>query len=147
MGLTIWCNAKFNESAERLLADGTKGHRLIYAADRDASVLATGKEDPALATALVERAAGDPGLEAAGLMTHFATADEEGDTFMDEQLARFTAWAAQLYPPDHQAVGTWGMTETGPMAASSRFDDPIDVRAAAHGRPVTRNAGRSTCGS
>ena len=51
MGLTIWCNAKFNESAERLLADGTKGHRLVYAADRDASVLATGKEDPALATA------------------------------------------------------------------------------------------------
>ena len=51
MGLTIWCNAKFNESAERLLADGTKGHRLIYAADRDASVLAMGKEDPALASA------------------------------------------------------------------------------------------------
>ncbi len=51
MGLTIWCNAKFNETAEWLLADGTKGHRLIYAADRDASVLAMGKEDPALASA------------------------------------------------------------------------------------------------
>ena len=47
-----------------------------------------------------------------------------------------TAWAAHLYPPDHQAVGTWGMTETGPMATSSRFDDPLPVRAGAHGRPM-----------
>ena len=47
-----------------------------------------------------------------------------------------TKWAAKLFPPDHQAVGTWGMTETGPMAASSRFDDPLVVRAGSHGRPM-----------
>ena len=47
-----------------------------------------------------------------------------------------TPWAAHLYPPDHQAVGTWGMTETGPMAVASRYDDPIEVRAACHGRPM-----------
>lgn len=47
-----------------------------------------------------------------------------------------TAWAARLYPPDHQAVGTWGMTETGPMAAASRYDDPLPVRAGAHGRAM-----------
>ena len=47
-----------------------------------------------------------------------------------------TNWAARIYPPDHQAVGTWGMTETGPMAASSRFDDPLPIRAGAHGRPM-----------
>jgi fatty-acyl-CoA synthase len=47
-----------------------------------------------------------------------------------------TQWAARLYPPDHQAVGTWGMTETGPMAASSRWDDPLPVRAGAHGRAM-----------
>ena len=29
-------------------------------------------------------------------MTHFATADERGDTFMDEQLARFRDWAEPL---------------------------------------------------
>jgi phosphoglycerate dehydrogenase-like enzyme len=51
MSLTIWCNAKFDNAAEKLLAEGTKGHRLVYAADRAASVLATGREDPALATA------------------------------------------------------------------------------------------------
>jgi fatty-acyl-CoA synthase len=48
-----------------------------------------------------------------------------------------TQWAARLYTRDHQAVGTWGMTETGPMAASSRYDDPLPVRAGAHGRPMT----------
>jgi fatty-acyl-CoA synthase len=47
-----------------------------------------------------------------------------------------TGWAAQLLQPDHQAVGTWGMTETGPMAASSRWDDPLPVRAGSHGRPM-----------
>ena len=47
-----------------------------------------------------------------------------------------TGWASRLYLPDHQAVGTWGMTETGPMAAASRYDDPLSVRAGAHGRPM-----------
>jgi alanine racemase len=37
-----------------------------------------------------------PHLELAGAMTHFATADEPGDDFMPEQLARFAAWAAPL---------------------------------------------------
>ncbi|HEX2086613.1 MAG TPA: alanine racemase [Solirubrobacteraceae bacterium] len=31
-----------------------------------------------------------------GLMTHFATADERGDAFLDEQLDRFSAWAQPL---------------------------------------------------
>lgn len=47
-----------------------------------------------------------------------------------------TAWAERLYPPDHEAVGTWGMTETGPMATASRHDDPPAVRAGSHGRPA-----------
>ncbi len=47
-----------------------------------------------------------------------------------------TKWAARLYAPGHQAVGTWGMTETGPMAASSDHDDPPTVRAGAHGRSM-----------
>jgi fatty-acyl-CoA synthase len=47
-----------------------------------------------------------------------------------------TSWAARLFQPDHQAVGTWGMTESGPMAASSRWDDPLPVRAGSNGRPM-----------
>jgi len=45
-------------------------------------------------------------------------------------------WAARIFHPGHQAVGTWGMTETGPMAASSRYDDPLALRSGAHGRPM-----------
>jgi phosphoglycerate dehydrogenase-like enzyme len=47
MPLTIWCNAQFNENTERLLLEGTRAHRLIRA-EGDASVLASGGEDPAL---------------------------------------------------------------------------------------------------
>ncbi len=47
-----------------------------------------------------------------------------------------TKWAAALFPPDHSAVSTWGMTETGPMASSSRFDDPLALRQGTHGRAM-----------
>jgi len=47
-----------------------------------------------------------------------------------------TKWAAALFQPDHQAVGTWGMSETGPMASCARWDDPPADRAGAHGRPM-----------
>jgi alanine racemase len=36
------------------------------------------------------------GCAVAGLMTHFATADEPGDDFFGEQLGRFRAWAEPL---------------------------------------------------
>jgi alanine racemase len=51
-----------------------------------------GTRDPEQATRVLE-AAGD---RLAGAMTHFATADDRGDGFFDEQLARFTAWVAPL---------------------------------------------------
>lgn len=47
-----------------------------------------------------------------------------------------TKWAAALFPTDHQAVGSWGMTETGPMAVCGRFDDPLPDRQHTHGRPM-----------
>lgn len=47
-----------------------------------------------------------------------------------------TKWATKLFPSDHSAVGTWGMTETGPMAASTSHDDPLPVRTGTHGRPM-----------
>jgi alanine racemase len=55
-----------------------------------------GTRDPAEATRVAERVAAAPGLRLAGLLTHFATADERGDAFFGEQLARFTAWARPL---------------------------------------------------
>jgi alanine racemase len=59
-----------------------------------------GTRDPDLATRIAEGA----GARLAGLMTHFATADEPGDTFMDEQLGRFRAWVEPLRERFPQAV-------------------------------------------
>jgi len=47
-----------------------------------------GTRDPDEATAVLERLD-----EPAGLMTHFATADDRDDPFLAEQLERFLAWA------------------------------------------------------
>ncbi len=45
-------------------------------------------------------------------------------------------WAAQIFADDHQAVAAWGMTESGPLTTCSSWDEPADVRAGSHGRPV-----------
>lgn len=55
-----------------------------------------GTADPAEALALARACADDPMLELAGIWTHFATADEPGSDFFDEQLRRFTAVAAAV---------------------------------------------------
>ncbi|MEX2044500.1 MAG: D-2-hydroxyacid dehydrogenase [Opitutus sp.] len=51
MNLTIWCNAKFSESDERLLRDGTRGHTLVFSGNTSADVLNAGSIDPLLADA------------------------------------------------------------------------------------------------
>ncbi len=58
-----------------------------------------GTRDPDEASRVVE-AAGD---RLAGLMTHFATADEADDAFLREQLAAFRAWAPEGGAPRHAA--------------------------------------------
>jgi alanine racemase len=55
-----------------------------------------GTRDPDEATRVATAAADADGVELAGAMTHFATADERGDDFFGEQLARFEAWVAPL---------------------------------------------------
>src|SRR4051795_12855723 len=55
-----------------------------------------GTRDPAEATRVAERVAAAPGLRLAGLLTHFATADDRGDRFFEQQLERFAAWAPPL---------------------------------------------------
>jgi len=47
-----------------------------------------------------------------------------------------TKWAGGLFQPDHQAVGSWGMSETGPMASCARWDDALADRVGAHGRAM-----------
>ena len=55
-----------------------------------------GARDPQRASRVVAAAAGAPGVELAGIMTHFATADEREDAFFGEQLERFATWAAAV---------------------------------------------------
>ena len=55
-----------------------------------------GTRHPEEADAVAEAVAAAEHLELVGAWTHFATADERGDAFMGEQLARFRAWAEPL---------------------------------------------------
>jgi alanine racemase len=55
-----------------------------------------GIRDPQRATELVAHAVAAPNVELAGIMTHFATADEPEDTFFGAQLERFSDWAQEI---------------------------------------------------
>ncbi len=55
-----------------------------------------GTKDPAEARALIEQADSTAGVEVAGLMTHFATADEPGDPHFPAQLEAFRAFVGDL---------------------------------------------------
>ncbi len=55
-----------------------------------------GARDPSQAMAIVDEAAADERIELAGVMTHFATADERGDDFFGVQLARFEEFVAAV---------------------------------------------------
>ena len=45
-------------------------------------------------------------------------------------------WAAALYPPEHQATSSYGMTETPPLCCAWPWDAPQALRVASHGPPV-----------
>ena len=55
-----------------------------------------GERDPDAVLELCDAVAADGRLELAGLWTHFATADEDDDSFMQEQLARFRSLAERV---------------------------------------------------
>jgi alanine racemase len=81
-----------------------------------------GTRDPAQATRVAELATGTDGVELAGLMTHFATADEPGDTFFGEQLARFRAWAEPLRAAHPGAVAHAANSAATLRDGASHFD-------------------------
>jgi D-serine deaminase-like pyridoxal phosphate-dependent protein len=61
-----------------------------------------GTGDPDEARAVAKAVAGDESLVLAGVMTHFATADERGDEHFPAQLERFSEFAAELRERDEQ---------------------------------------------
>ena len=62
-----------------------------------------GTKDATAALALADRIGREPTLELAGLMTHFATADERGDDYFPAQLEAFRAFV-QAVRERHPAV-------------------------------------------
>src|ERR687893_319328 len=73
-----------------LVMGALSAHELDLALAARADVVAW---DEALVAAA---AAATGGVDLAGAMTHFATADERGDAYFGEQLERFRAWAPAL---------------------------------------------------
>jgi alanine racemase len=82
------------ERAQALAADTGRSVRVHVKLDTGLGRLGTRSEEEA--TAVAEAVAAAEHLQLVGAWTHFATADERGDQFFGEQLARFRAWAEPL---------------------------------------------------
>jgi alanine racemase len=83
------------EFAEAVVARGG-GARVHVKLDSGMGRLGT--KDPGEASALCDLIATSERVELAGLMTHFATADELGDQHFPDQLARFSEWVNRVRP-------------------------------------------------
>jgi alanine racemase len=81
------------EFVERIARAGTPARVHVKL---DTGMGRLGTRDPQEALCVAERVAGAEGLELAGAMTHFATADEPGDDFFARQLERFVPWAERV---------------------------------------------------
>jgi alanine racemase len=104
-----------------------------------------GTPDPAEAMRIAALARSTPGVDPAGLMTHFATADEPDQTFFEEQLSRFRPLVEEfrrLYPGC--VVHAANSAATLGSDSDSHFDmarcgiaiygmDPMQVDPFAHG--------------
>ena len=103
-----------------------------------------GTKDPHEAAALCRLVEETGGLELAGLMTHFATADERGDDHFPAQLARFGGLAEQVRAA-HPGVRVHAANSAAVLREpAARFDlvrcgvaiyglDPFGEDAGAHG--------------
>lgn len=88
------------ESVEAVAAAG--GGRVHVKLDSGMGRLGT--RDPEQASRVVSAAVEAQGVELAGVMTHFATADERDDEFFERQLNLFEAWAADVKAEHPQVV-------------------------------------------
>jgi acyl-CoA synthetase (AMP-forming)/AMP-acid ligase II len=105
---------------------------------RGATIVATETFEAGAALDLIERERctvffGWP-HQAEALLQHprFATAQ----LALHKGVGANVPWSARLYPPDHRAVATWGMTETGPMFTAWPSTAPLDLRASGHGGTI-----------
>lgn len=90
--------ALWREEFRRLVADRARvqGKPAQVHVKYDSGMGRLGNRDAAEVLELVRACAEDPGLELAGIWTHFATADEPDSDFFGEQLDRFEEVAAAV---------------------------------------------------
>jgi alanine racemase len=91
-----------------------------------------GTRDPAAATRVAEAAAATDGVFLGGAMTHFATADERGDAFFGEQLARFETWALPLKAA-HPSIIMHAANSAATLREPSAHFDMVRVGVAIYG--------------
>jgi alanine racemase len=137
--LALGCGADvcaWSEEFAGWLAPGARVHVKF-----DSGMGRLGTRDPAEAARVLAAVDAAPGAELVGLMTHFATADERGDAFFGEQLARFQAWLSDVRRP---GVVVHAANSAALLRGGAAFDmarcgvaiyglDPFNEDAGAHG--------------
>jgi alanine racemase len=86
----------WREGFVRRLAEWAEGRFARVHVKLDTGMGRLGTRDPEEAARVAEIVGDDDLLELAGLMTHFATADEPGDEHFPRQLERFTTFAERF---------------------------------------------------
>lgn len=82
-----------NEFVERIIQAGAAANVHVKL---DSGMGRYGTRDPRHATTLCEQLHAAPGVNLVGAMTHFATADERGSAFFEQQLTCFREWVMPL---------------------------------------------------
>jgi alanine racemase len=91
-----------------------------------------GTREPEEASRVAETAADTPGVELAGAMTHFATAEDRDDPFFDRQLDAFSRWAAAVKAA-HPSVLVHAANSAATLRASSAHFDMVRCGIAVYG--------------
>jgi alanine racemase len=81
-----------------------------------------GTRDPHEASRVVALVADTQGVELAGVMTHFATADDPSEPFFEMQLDLFSGWAGEIKARYPQAVVHAANSAATLRAKSAHFD-------------------------
>jgi alanine racemase len=91
-----------------------------------------GTRDPREASQVVALTARTPGVELAGVMTHFATADDRADPFFERQLDLFAGWAAGV-KADHPEVVVHAANSAAMLRSKNAHFDMVRCGIAAYG--------------
>jgi alanine racemase len=96
--VAVW-RRDFKDLCSRL---GEAGAPVRVHVKHDSGMGRLGERDPEAVVELARACAEDPAVELAGVWTHFATADEDEDAFLRQQLAAFreVAEAVRAFAPD-----------------------------------------------